>query len=255
MKILLLSLTLFLIAMPVLAGDPKSGDDLVAAMHKKYDGKWYKTLTFKQVTTNFDPDGTSKESIWYEALSAPGKLRIDFEPLDKREGILFADGMIYSYQGGKLARPGRAFVHPLLVLGFDVYVQPVEKTIEQIKGMGIDISVIHQEKWMGKTVYVVGAKEGDLNAPQFWVTKGDLLFVRLIQLGGKDKKVVQETQFNKYVKAGGGWVAAEVIFNVNGKTATTEAYSEIQTGTSLDAGLWDPEKFLTIDRTYYKKAR
>jgi hypothetical protein len=33
----------------------------------------------------------------------------------------------------------------------------------------------------------------------------------MIQLGGKDKKIVQETQFNKYVKAGGGWVAAEVI--------------------------------------------
>jgi hypothetical protein len=159
------------------AGDIKSGDELIAAMHKKYHGKWYKTLTFKQVTTNYNPDGTSKESIWYEALSAPGKLRIDFEPLDKREGILFADGMIYSYQGGKLARPGRAFVHPLLVLGFDVYMQPVETTIAQIKGMGIDMSVIHEEKWKDKTVYVIGAKQGDLSTPQFWITK-DKLFVR-----------------------------------------------------------------------------
>jgi len=235
------------------AGDIKSGDELIAAMHKKYDGKWYKTLTFKQVTTNYNPDGTSKESIWYEALSAPGKLRIDFEPLDKREGILFADGMIYSYQGGKLARPGRAFVHPLLVLGFDVYMQPVETTIAQIKGMGIDMSVIHEEKWKDKTVYVVGAKQGDLSTPQFWITKDKLLFVRMIQLGGKDKKIVQETQFNKYVKAGGGWVAAEVIFNIDGKTTTTEAYSEIQTGMTLDVELWNPDKFLTIDRGYIMK--
>jgi hypothetical protein len=236
-----------------MAADIKSGDDLVAAMQKKYGGKWYRTLTFKQITTNYNPDGTSKASTWYEALDAPGKLRIDFEPLDKHEGILFADGKIYVYSEGKLARPGRPFVHPLLVLGFDVYMQPVNTTIAQIKGMGIDMSVIHQEKWQGKTVYVVGAKQGDVKTPQFWLTKDNLLFVRLIQLGGKDKKVVQETQFNKYVKSGGGWVAAEVIFNVDGKVATTEAYSDIRTGVKLDPDLWNPDKFLTIDRDYYKK--
>jgi len=131
--------------------------------------------------------------------------------------------------------------------------QPVETTIAQIKGMGIDMSVIHEEKWKDKTVYVVGAKQGDLSTPQFWITKDKLLFVRMIQLGGKDKKIVQETQFNKYVKAGGGWVAAEVIFNIDGKTTTTEAYSEIQTGMTLDVELWNPDKFLTIDRGYIMK--
>src|SRR2546423_15305610 len=167
MKILGTILMTILATAFTFAGDIKSGDELVTAMHKKYDGKWYRTLTFKQITSNYNPDGTSKVSTWYEALDAPGKLRIDFEPLDKHEGILFADGKIYVYSEGKLARPGRPFVHPLLVLGFDVYMQPIETTIAQIKGMGIDMSVIHQEKWQGKTVYVVGAKQGDLTTPQF----------------------------------------------------------------------------------------
>jgi hypothetical protein len=119
--------------------------------------------------------------------------------------------------------------------------------------MGIDLSTIHTEKWQGHDVYVVGAKEGDLRTPQFWVTKKELLFVRLFQAAGKDKKSVAETQFNKYVKSGGGWVAAEVVFNVDGKVATTEAYSDIQTGMTLDPDLWNHDKFLTIDRSYYKK--
>ena len=85
------------------------------------------------------------------------------------------------------------------------------------------------------------------------MTKDELLFVRLIQLGGKDKKSIQETQFNKYVRSGGGWVAAEVIFNVDGKTVTTEAYSEIRTGLKLDADLWNADKFLTVDRSYVKQ--
>src|SRR5260221_14146440 len=102
--------------------------------------------------------------------------------------------------------------------------------------MNIDLSVVHEEKWQGQTVYVVGAKQGDPNTSQFWVDKTNLLFVRLLQLGGKDKKAIQETQFNKYVKVkGGGWVSAEVQFFANGKRATTEEYTNIQTGMDLPA--------------------
>ena len=186
-------------------------------------------------------------------MNAPGKLRIDFDPVEKGNGILFSDGTLYSFKDGKLAGK-RPFVHPLLVLGFDVYLQPVETTLAQIKGMGIDLSVIHQEKWQGSTIYVVGAKQGDLKTPQFWIDKKNLYFVRMIDLGGKDKKSVRETQFNKYQKVkGGGWVSAEVQFLVDGKPATSEEYSDVQTGMPLDAGLWDPEKWLAVDHSYFKK--
>ena len=39
----------------------------------------------------------------------------------------------------------------------------------------------------------------------------------------KDGTQTQETQFNKYQKLGGGWIAAEVIFMVDGKVVTTES--------------------------------
>jgi hypothetical protein len=119
--------------------------------------------------------------------------------------------------------------------------------------MGIDLSVIRQDRWLGKDVYVVGAKSGDAATPQFWVDKKTLVFVRLIQAAGRDKKSVAETQFNKYVKAKGGWVAAEVLFFVDGKATTTEEYSDIQADVALDADLWNPEKWTSVDRTYYKK--
>ncbi|CAN5387429.1 hypothetical protein BH10ACI2_BH10ACI2_12090 [soil metagenome] len=253
MKNLKLLLLLILLAVPAFAADIKTGDELIAAMHKKYDGKWYKTLTFKQITTTHKADGTSSDETWYEALNAPGKLRIDFDPADKGNGMLFADGTLYSFKDGK-AVGKRPFVHPLLVLGFDVYMQPVETTIRQIKGMGIDLTVVHEDEWQGQAVYVIGAKKGELNVPQFWVSKKDLLFVRMIDMTGKDKKVVSETQFNKYVKVkGGGWVSAEVKFFNDGKPRTTEVYSEIQTRMKLDADLWNSDKWSTADRSYFKK--
>lgn len=253
MKTLKLTLLLFVMTTSIFAADIRSGQDLIAAMRQKYEGRWYKTLTFVQTTTNYKPDGTSDSSTWYEAMSVPGKLRIDFAPIEKGSGILFSDATVYSFRDGKLAA-NRPFVHPLLVLGFDVYMQPVETTLGQIKGMNIDMSVVHQEKWQGKTVYVIGAKQGDLTTPQFWVEKKDLVFVRLFELAGKDKKSIHETQFNKYQKVkGGGWVSAEVQFFVDGKRATTEEYADIQTGISLDANLWVPEKWLTADHTYFQK--
>ena len=84
MKTLNILLLLIVTAAPLFAWDFKSGEELITAMHKKYDGKWYKTLSFVQKTTNYKPDGTAEASTWYEAYGAPGKLRIDFTPLEKK---------------------------------------------------------------------------------------------------------------------------------------------------------------------------
>jgi hypothetical protein len=251
MKILKISFLLLLFAIPALSADIKTGEDVVAAMYKKYAGKWYKTLTFVQKTIHYKEDGTSTDEIWYEAMTVPGKLRIDFADSKTSDGILFADGKMYQYRDGKLAG-SRPLVHALLVLGFDVYGQPVSTTVAQAKGLGVDLSVVHEEKWMGRDNYVIGAKQGDLTTPQFWVDKKNLVFTRLFQPTGRDKKVIAETQFNKYVKAKGGWVAAEVIFFNDGKKQTAEEYSDIQADVPLNADLWNPEKWLTVDRSYFK---
>ena len=118
--------------------------ELIAAMQKQYGKSWYKTATFVQQTTNFQPDGNSKVETWYEAMSVPGSLRIDFTPTSAGNGIL------------------------------------------------------------------------------------------------------QETQFNKYQKLGGGWMAPEVIFMVDGKVATTEKYSEIRGDVPLDPKLFDPQSWTTV---------
>jgi hypothetical protein len=243
---------LLLLSVPSVFAQYKSGNDVLAAMKKRYEGKWYKTLTFEQKTTNYKPDGTSEDHTWYEAFTMPGKLRIDMTPLEKGDGVIFADGRLYPFRDGKLGN-ARDFVHPLLVLGFDVYGQPVETTVAQVKGMDIDLSVVHEEPWQGSTAIVVGAKQGDLTTPQFWVDKKKLVFTRLIERAGKDKKNIQETQFNNYQKAkGGGWVSAEVKFFVDGKIATMEQYTNIQTDRSLSPDLWNPDKWMTVDKTYWK---
>src|SRR5215203_1948396 len=251
MKNLSLLFLLLLTIVPASAAKIENGEQLVAAMHKKYDGKWYKTLTFVQKNTSYKPDGTIENSIWYEAMSSPGKLRVDFDPLTGGEGIMFADGQQHTFKEGKLAN-SRPFLHPLMVLGFDVYTQPVERTVGQLKELKFDLSQFHEDTWNGQAVYVIGAKQGDLKTNQFWVDKKKLLFVRMLQPAGKNRDRISETQFNKYEKAkGGGWVSTEVVFLLDGKKSWVEEYSDTQANVPLAGDLFDTSKWMTTDRKYY----
>ncbi|MDT4896904.1 MAG: hypothetical protein QOH25_1981 [Acidobacteriota bacterium] len=241
MRYVLLICALLTISTAAQAGKVKTSEDLIREMQKKHAKSWYKTLTFKQKTTEYHQDGTSKVSTWYEAFSAPGKLRIDFDPVKDGNGILFANFTLYSFKEGKQTN-SRPFVHPLLLLGFDVYFLPVEEIVAKLTGLKFDLSQLREDVWQGQPVYVVGAKAGDLHSRQFWIDKKNLYFVRLIEPGGKDGALTQETQFNKYERVkGGGWVAAEVIFSVNGKPVVTEEYTEIRGGVPLDEKLFDPQ--------------
>lgn len=223
----------------------ETGEDLIHAMHKKYNKSWYRTLTFVQKTVEHHEDGSTKASIWYEAYSAPGRLRIDFDPISAGNGIIFANDTLHSFKDGKLVN-SRPFIHSLIVLGFDVYVMPVAETLAKLKQLKFDLSILREDVWQNRPVYVVGARAGDLHSKQFWIDKKNLYFVRLLEPAGKDGKLTSETQFNKYFQVkGGGWVAPEVIFMVDGKTRLTEEYSEVSVGVSLDDKLFQPENWTT----------
>ena len=246
MKLFFLTVAMSLLMLPATSYAKISNtNELIAAMQKMHGKSWYKTATFVQETTNFQPDGTSKVETWYEAMSVPGNLRIDFTPTSAGNGILFTDGKIFIFKNGKVDTT-RPFDHPLLILGFDVYRAPASEVTGKLQALKFDLSQFREDTWQGRPVYVVGAKAGDLHAPQFWIDQENLYFVRMLRPAGKDGMQTQETQFNKYQKLGGGWIAPEVIFLVDGKVVTTEKYSEIRDDVKLDAKLFDPQFWTTV---------
>ena len=246
MRSALLFLSLMLLVAPAsYAAKIKTTEDLVAGMQKKYGKSWYKTATFVQKTTEYDKDGNKKVSIWYEALSVPGSLRIDFTPVKDGNGILFANNTVYSFKDGKVDNT-RPYVHPLMILGFDIYKLPAERVLEVLKGLKFDLAILREDTWQGQPVFVVGAKPGDLHSPQFWIDQKNLYFVRMLRPTGKDGAQTQETQFNKYQRLGGGWMAPEVIFKVDDQIRTTEEYSEMRADVALDSRLFDPQYWTSV---------
>src|SRR6266849_920951 len=102
MRFIILLFVMLVLAPAAYAAKIKTTEDLVQTMQKKYAKSWYKTATFVQKTTNIDKDGNTKVETWYEAMSLPGSLRIDFTPTKDGNGILFTNSQIYVFKNGKV---------------------------------------------------------------------------------------------------------------------------------------------------------
>jgi hypothetical protein len=222
---------------------PRSGEDLVRQMHDRYAEKWYHNLTFQQTTTF--PDRPAE--TWYEAGSIPGKLRIDIAPLDSMNAFMYVGDSAIVFQGGKRVS-ARADRNLLMTLGFDVYGQPVETTIAQLKAQSVDLSKIREDSWKGTKVWVVGADKGDSTATQFWIEQKRLLFVRLIETHKSQKNPsgppnILDITFENYQPLGKGWVAPRCVIKVNGKEFQREDYRNIRADVQLQPDLYDTETY------------
>ncbi len=221
-----------------------SPQQLISEMHDHYAGKWYRTLTFEQRSITHKPDGTESTELWHEALWLPGRLRIDIGDPNAGNGMLFANSHLYVFKDGKLASD-KPFLHPLLLLGFDVYMQPVETTMQQLKDLHFDLSIMHEEDFEGHPTYVVGAKQGDLRTLQFWIDKDHLDFVRLLEPSEKQPGSMQDIRFGDYKQVdGGGWVAEHVSVLSDGKLVFEEKYSDVKVDPPLKPDLFDASNFV-----------
>ena len=224
-------------------GAPKTGEDLVRQMHDRYAGKWYQNLTFVQTTTL--PD--RPQETWYEAGTIPGKPRIDIAPLDSMNAFMYVGDSAIVFKEGKrvAAQQDRNL---LMTLGFDVYGQPPETTIEQLKAQSMDLSKIREDSWNGTKVWVVGAAKGDTTTNQFWIEQKRLLFVRLIEAHQSQQNPssppdLLDITFEDYQPLGKGWVAPTCVIKVNGKEVQREEYRDIRADVQLQPDLYDPETY------------
>jgi hypothetical protein len=125
----------------------------------------------------------------------------------------------------------------LLVLGFDVYKQPVERTVAELRSEGFDLSRVHTDTWHGRPAIVVGALAGDTTSNQFWIDSERDVFLRLHQgdLGA---------WFDDYRPLEGGWIAAEVTVTTKGVTTLHEVYSHIKANVALPDAWFDGQALL-----------
>jgi hypothetical protein len=231
------------------AGAIASGPTLIQVLHDRYAPGWFRTLTFTQKTTVRLPSGGEIAQTYYEAVELPGRLRIDTD-LQSKSGVLFARDSSFRFSAGKLVGTD-TLLNELLVLGFDIYAQPVARTEAMLRRLGFDLSRFHETTWQGKPVYVVGAVRGDTTSKQFYIDRDRLLFLRVIESTPRGRA---DTRFSEYVQYGGGWVATEVQQFVNGKRTVLEQYSGVRVNPPIASALFDPKQWSTAPHWAHKSS-
>ena len=222
----------------------RTGQDVIGAMHDRYAGQWYSTLTFKQRTSRLLPSGKWSVQTWWEAMKLPGRLRIDFDPVSAGNGVLYARDSQFVVQNGRALR-GDPGINPLLLLGFDVYAAPVASTTARLRREGFDLTKVNETTFRGRPMIVVGAAKGDYDRKQFWVDAERLVFVRMLEPTPRDTTKFQDIRFVNYEPRGGGWIAPRVEIWSEGKLVFYEDYDDIRVDVPLDDALFVPSRWKT----------
>ena len=212
-------------------------------MHARYAGKWFSTLTFAQNTTTISQSGREIKGVWNEYIAVPGRLRIDYQPLATRSGVLYAGGRIHAFTDGKPQTPQRGW-NPLQLLVADVYGQSADTTAFQLDSLGFDLTTIHQDRWQDKAMWVVGARAGDTTTSQFWIDKDSLLVRRVIQRDVRAARpVLSDIRFYRYQDVGGYPVAFDVHFYRDGRLFFKEEYFDVKVNVPIPPEVFDAAKW------------
>jgi hypothetical protein len=219
-----------------------SAVDLIQAMYKKFEGKWYDKVTITQ-KVDFHKEGkVERTETWNEILELPGKVRSNIGPAEEGNCEIFIDGTYHWFREGELVQK-RETQHVVLLLGFDVYVQDPKITLSQLEDAEFDLEVIRETVWNDRPVYVVGAEDGDEKTNQFWVDKEHLYFVRQIQTSAKGNVI--DTQLSAFEKLERGWIATELVFKRNGEVVLAEKYLDYGVPDAIDPEVFNVDELKT----------
>ena len=216
--------------------------ELLGAMHARRSGSFLTTLSFLQNNTLYSAAGGEQKTQWLEHISLPGRLRIDYMPLANHSGVLYEGGRVHVFDNGRRVQ-SQPDVNALLLLGFDVFAQPVDQTSAKLEALGFDLGVIHEAVWEGRRAYVVGAARGDTTVNQFWIDAERLLFVRMMQQNPA-RTVLTEYRFNRYTEFDGFPVAIEVLMLRNGRVFFREEYANVRVNVAIPPEVFDPARWV-----------
>lgn len=225
------------------AASVSSARDLVTEMHDRYSGKWYRTLRFNQTNTFYTSSGKEEQSHWVQHLSVPGRLRIDFEPLSSKSGMLILNNRVTTFDNGRRVDTRRS-IQAVLTLTADIYAIPVSVTMRRLDSLRIDLDKFRTDKLDKKKVYVIGAEDGDLESNQVWIDAERLVLVRLIQKENRgERTVVTDTRVGEYKEIDGFLIAHEFVSMRDGKPYFREQYEKVKVNGDLPDGIFDPSRW------------
>jgi len=226
---------------------PKTGAEVFQRMHDAYAGKWYRTLTFVQKTTQRRPDGTDVVSTWYESLrqvDGVTQLRIDNGDPSAGNGVLYTADSSWRMRDGKLVSAS-AGGNEFLPLIEGVYFNPVDQTIRELSSTKTDMSRVIEGSYQNRRVWIIGAAStADTTSPQIWIDAERNVAVRAI-LSPAANMPMLDIHLDGYVPIDGTWLASKIAMMQGGVPRQTEEYRDWKVNVDLPASLFDVAMWTT----------
>jgi hypothetical protein len=223
------------------------GRAVLEKMHVAYAGKWYRTLTFVQKTTQYRPGQPERVQTWWESLRYTPQygvqLRIDSGDLTSGNGSLYTADSTWIIRGGMLAqiRPSGNEFLPWIE---GVYVQPIDLTERQVRAMGIDLAKTRKATWRNRPVTIVGASlVDDTTHSQAWIDDERQVIVRMMVVDSG--RPTLSVFLDDYVRVGGGWLETKVDIYQDGVLRQREEYSDYAVDMPLPDALFDLAQWQT----------
>jgi hypothetical protein len=210
-------------------------------MHARYAGRWYRDLALVQDVVRYRDGREEGRERVTEYLSLPGRVRAVTGPIEDGRVEIYDGTTFHLYEKGRLVREV-PYVHAVLILGFDLYVQDPERTIAQLESLGIDLSLVHEDRSKGGPAWVIGARPGDDSSPQVWVEKERLLCTRVVW---KRPAALVDVEMGRFERLGEGWIATELVFRRDGQLALREDYASVRLVERMDPALFDTKALET----------
>jgi hypothetical protein len=216
---------------------PPSGRDIIQQMHDRYAGKWYRSFTFNQTTEVYRNDSLKKTQTWYEFIRFPDRFRMDFGDADSGNAAIFRGDSCYRFGKGQLRSTTINNNEGLIFLLGGMFFYPLDQTFIILDSLHYDLSKAHEDTWMGRPVFVIGAEGGN----QLWIDRDRLYLSRMIKVDGPQK---MDARFDGYQPFGGGWSETKCSFYINDKLIQVETYHDCKANITLDDRIFDPGTFI-----------
>jgi len=223
----------------VLQSDHADSISVLKKMHDKYSGQWYKSFTFTQTTERYKRDTLVDTQTWYEALKLPDLFRIDFGDLKDGNAVIFHRDSMYIFRHDSLKRKEVNDDNLTFLLG-GMYFIPFDSVTVHLNALNYDLQKFHEDTFMGKPVYVIGANKAGEKVNQLWIEQDRLILLRFIEYTDGRKS---EGVFENHLPFEGGWCEQKCSFYFDDQLAQVEYYHNCKANVSLDDAIFDPKMF------------
>ena len=203
---------------------PRNGLEVIGAMRFAHPSRDLHSLAFT-VTATWEGEAARRAARARAHARLPGMFRQTSLPSRQSGFVRDRQRLAVFERGRRVAAVSRVDLATLLA--YDVFAQSIDSTIMWLDSARVRYGVTRRDELDGRDVWVVGAADGDMTSPQFWVDAEQWRVVRVIQRDPRGRNGVIDVRFTEFVDVRAIPVPVRSVTYRAGEPALTQQYSQL----------------------------